>query len=135
MPKYTVPINTMLGFGLGALLKARLDAAATSPNTQQTETQEAKGAYLPSDEELSKEEIPPPMQNASLQEHQADNMADFIESLNQHRFWHILPEGENDTSKSIGIFDTHNQGLFTEETTSSLRHFLKQNPFSYLINN
>ena len=138
MPKYTVPINTMLGSVLGSafedLIKAGLDAAATSPNAQQTETQEAKGAYLPLDEELGKEETSSPMQNASLQEHQADNMADFIESLNKHRFWHILPEGENDTSKSIGIFDTHHQGLWPGETASSLRHFLKQNPFSYLIN-
>lgn len=127
-------LGSVLGSAFEALIKAQLDSVATSPNIQQPETQEAKGTYLPSDEELCKEETPSPMQNASLQEHQADNMADFIKSLTQHRFWHILPEGENDTNKSIGIFDTHHQGLWPGETTSSLRHFLKQNPFSYVIN-
>ena len=121
-------------YGLGALLAATLDASAASPNTQQTETQEARGVYLPSDEELEKEKTPPPMRNALLRERQADNMAGFIESLNQQRFWHILPEGESDTGKSLGIFDTYNQGLWPGETTSSLRHFLRQNPFSYVIN-
>lgn len=136
MPKYTVPINTMLGSVIGsafeALIKAKLDTAATSPNTQQTETQEAKGSYHVSDEELGKEEAPYPMQ--TLQEHQADNMADFINSLNQHRFWYIFPEGQDDMGKSLGIFDAHNQTFWPRETISSLRQFLKKNPFSYVIN-
>ncbi|MDH1815611.1 hypothetical protein [Comamonas aquatica] len=124
----------MLTTSLGALLRAKLEADAISPNIQQPEIQETKGVYTPSNEELGKKKAPLSMQNSSLQELQANNLAGFIQSLSQHRFWHILPEGQNDTSKSLGIFDTQNQRIWPRDTTASFSNFLKQNPFAYVIN-
>lgn len=74
------------------------------------------------------------MQYTSLNELQADNFADFIQSLSQNRFWHILPEGETESSKSLGIFDTRTQGLWPANTDVLIKNFLKKNPFVYLVN-
>ena len=54
---------------------------------QKNKTQETKNVFTPSDEGLDQEI--PPMQHISLNELQDGNFADFVQSLTQHRFWHI----------------------------------------------
>ena len=46
--------------------------------------------------------------------------------LGQSRLWHVLPEGENDTSKASGLFDTQTGNLHLPTTT--LRAFFDQHP-------
>lgn len=75
-----------------------------------------------------------PMQYLSVEEQNSENLADFLEALSQNRFWNVLPEGQEDTSKILGIFDTANQELWLGDTINSLRSFLKKYPFSYVIN-
>ena len=68
----------------------------------------------------------------NLKAHCANNLATFTQALNQHRFWHILPKGEKDTLKSLGVFDTTTQKLWPatiSKLVSALGEFLKQHPF------
>ena len=115
-----------------ALFRAKLEADTISLSSQQSETQEAEGAYVLADEKRVKNPSFP-MQYKSLKEHQAANFAKLIQSLGSHRFWHILPEGQSDMRKSRGIFDAHNQVFWAGDDITSLRHFLTQNPFVDVI--
>lgn len=99
---------------------------------QKNKTQETKNVFTPSDEGIDQEI--PPMQHISLNELQDGNFADFVQSLTQHRFWHILPKGEMDNNRILGIFDTHNQALWPANGAESLKNFLEQHPFAHVIN-
>lgn len=68
----------------------------------------------------------------SLGECYADSLADFLDALGQHRFWHVLPEGEIDIEKGVGVFDTEKQMLWPASSIASLRRMLSQNPFLYV---
>lgn len=60
----------------------------------------------------------------------ADNLAKFSERLNQHRFWHLLPQGQNDLGKATGLLDTKTNRWYP--SAASLRSFLDQNPFVFV---
>lgn len=60
----------------------------------------------------------------------ADNLAKFSERLNQHRFWSLLPQGENDLGKATGLFDTTTTRWYPP--AADLRNFLDQNPFVFV---
>lgn len=119
---------------IAALLRAELEANTNSRESQQSEVQEVKGIYISSDKKMITEKSKFPMQYLSLKEQHSENLADFLEALSQHRFWHILSEGQDDTSKSVGVFDTANQELWLGDAIASLHSFLKKCPFSYVIN-
>ena len=74
------------------------------------------------------------MTTQSLKEHQAEKLAEFINALQQHNLWHVLPEKINTDNKSFDIFNTQNQKLCPASHITSLKDFIKKNQFIYLIN-
>ncbi len=65
-----------------------------------------------------------------LEARHADNLAEFTDSLARSRFWHILPDGENDIRKASGLFDTQTRLLYPP--AANLRVFLDQHPFVFV---
>lgn len=66
----------------------------------------------------------------NLEERHADNLADFIDHLGKSRLWHLLPHGENDSGKSIAIFDA--QSGIRHPTEKDLQSALKNHRFLYI---
>ena len=67
---------------------------------------------------------------ANFEELHAEKLAEFTRHLGQSRFWHLLPEGESDTHKANGLFDTRTGLLYP--STAALQAFFSKHPFAYL---
>lgn len=67
-----------------------------------------------------------------LSEIHASNLADFANCLSERRFWLVLPAGETDTSKALGLFDTRQGNLYPLDAVTTLGQFLAQHPFVYV---
>lgn len=68
----------------------------------------------------------------TLVELHAENLAAFTTSLAQHRCWYILPAGQTDVAKAIGVFDAQTGHLYPPTAIAALGQFLAQNPFAYV---
>lgn len=62
------------------------------------------------------------------------NPTDFSNALRQHRFWYVLLNEQNDTSQSLGLFDTESQSLLTGTTPKALNDFLEKYSFVLVYN-
>lgn len=69
------------------------------------------------------------MSKQALQEKHANNLAEFTNSLLKHQFWFILPEGETNLGKSLGIFATKSQILWSASEYMALVDFMEKNQF------
>ncbi|MDD2608719.1 MAG: hypothetical protein PHX60_03360 [Giesbergeria sp.] len=72
------------------------------------------------------------MTRQTLAELHAENLAAFTKNLTQHRCWHILPAGQSDISKAIGLFDTQTGHFYPPTAIAALSQFLAQHPFVYV---
>ena len=66
----------------------------------------------------------------SLAERHAENLAEFTNRLNQSRFWHVLPKGETEHTKAVGLFDAQSGRHFP--SAAELRVFLDKHPFVHV---
>lgn len=66
----------------------------------------------------------------NLAERHAENLAKFIDRLDQSRFWHILPKDTNNLTKAVGLFDVHTGRLIPP--VAQLRAFLDKHPFVHV---
>lgn len=66
----------------------------------------------------------------NLAERHAENLAGFINRLDQSRFWHILPKGTNNLTKAVGMFDVHTGRPVP--AVAELRAFLDKHPFVHV---
>lgn len=65
-----------------------------------------------------------------LAERHADNLAEFINRLDQSRFWHILPAATTDPAKAVGLFDAQTGRHLPP--AAELRTFLDKHPFVHV---
>lgn len=66
----------------------------------------------------------------SLAECHAKNLAEFTNRLSQNRFWHVLPNGETDPTKAIGLFDARFGRSIPP--VADLGTFLDKHPFVHV---
>ncbi len=70
-------------------------------------------------------------QTSDFEEHHVENLAEFTDTLGQHRFWNILPEGQYDTQSASGLFDRETGLIYP--SAAALRAFLDRHPFSFVL--
>lgn len=68
----------------------------------------------------------------TLVELHAENLAAFTTSLAQHRCWYVLPAGQIDVAKAIGLLDAQTGHLYPPTAVTALGQFLAQHPFAYV---
>ena len=77
-----------------------------------------------------KNAMPTTSSSLSLAERHAENLAEFINRLDQSRLWHVLPKGETDHTKAVGLFDAQSGRHFPP--AADLRAFLDKHPFVHV---
>ena len=77
-----------------------------------------------------KNAMPAAISSLNLAERHADNLAEFINRLDQSRFWHILPKGTTNPAKAVGLFDAQTGRHIPP--VAELRAFLDKHPFVHV---
>lgn len=72
----------------------------------------------------------PATASLSRAERRAEQLAEFGHCLGQSRFWHILPKGETDPDKAVGLFDVQSGRHIA--SAAKLRAFLDKHPFVHV---
>lgn len=96
-------------------------------NLKENPAVDATQAIDEQESQLKFSQNPTSMTNRPIEEHQANNLAGFSDTLALHRFWHIQPTDVSDINKSVGMYDTSTQALWP--TPVDLHECLKLHPF------